>query len=163
MVSAHVSPRQPTLVRVTVLVRAIMLACVMVLLRAIMLARVMVLVRRRPPAILLVFVHIFGQESTGLLILRRTLHSTALSLYCDPPSLLLPHNSLELGSSTAVGLRERGSNPSSKRQGLPPSIRRNLKKDSKKASHWQLVLDRPSVKSPCYEEVQWNKTLDFRF
>ena len=111
MVSAHVSPRQPTLVRVTVLVRAIMLACVMVLLRAIMLARVMVLVRRRPPAILLVFVHIFGQESTGLLILRRTLHSTALSLYCDPPSLLLPHNSLELGSSSSHWAPRKGLKP----------------------------------------------------
>ena len=78
---------------------------------------------------------------TDILILWQTLHYS-VSLYCDPGSS--PTIALNLAAPAAIGLRERGSNPSSKRQGLPPSIRRNLKKDSKKASHWQ-VLDRSSV------------------
>ena len=68
---------------------------------------VMVLVRQRPPARLLFFVYL----DTSILILRRTLHSCTLSLYCDPPSLLLPHNSLELGSSSSHWAPRKGLKP----------------------------------------------------
>ena len=84
---------------------------------------------------------------TDILILWQTLHYS-VSLYCDPGSSS-PTIALNLAAPAAPGLQERGSSPS-KRQGLLPlSIRRNLKKDSKKASHWQLGvgMDRPSVKS----------------
>ena len=71
---------------------------------------------------------------TDILILWQTLHYS-VSLYCDPSSS--PTIALNLAAPAAPGLQERGSSPS-KRQGLLPlSIRRNLKKDSKKASHWQ--------------------------